>query len=252
MRITILGCGTSGGVPRVGGEWGACDPNEPKNRRRRCSTLVQQGDSTVVIDTAPDLREQLLDAEVKRLDAVIWTHDHADQCHGIDDVRMFYVRTGKRVEGWADERTLDSLMQRFGYVFAPPEGSMYPPIVKPNIIEGRFRVGEIDVLPLMQDHGGMPSLGFRFGDMAYCNDVVDLPEATFEALAGVKVWIVDAMRYRPHPSHAHVDRALEWIRRIKPERAVLTNMHIDLDYQTLRRELPPGVEPGYDGMVLEA
>lgn len=250
-RVTILGCGSSTGVPRIGPDWGACDPNEPKNSRRRCSILVERGETKVLIDTAPELRQQLLDAEVRRLDAVVWTHDHADQCHGIDDLRMIYLHNGGAVEGYADARTLKVLTTRFNYCFEQPPGSLYPPIIRPHVFDGAFSIGALDILPIAQDHGSVTSFGFRFGDVAYSNDVVSLSEEAFASLQGVKLWIVDAMRYRPHPTHAHVARTLEWIARLKPERAVLTNLHIDLDYQTLRRELPAGVEPAYDGMVLE-
>lgn len=253
MRVTILGCGTSGGVPRVGGDWGACDPKEPKNRRRRCSILVEERGTKVLIDTSPDLREQMLDAEVKELDAVLWTHDHADQCHGIDDLRAYWLHArGKPVNAWSNQRTLDSLQQRFGYCFEQPPGSMYPPIIRPHLLDGPLGIGPLEFVPFEQDHGfGTVSLGFRFGPIGYSNDVVELSDAAFAVLEGVEVWIVDAMRYKPHPTHAHVQRTLGWIERLKPKRAVLTNMHIDLDYQTLRNELPAGVEPAYDGMVIE-
>ncbi len=252
MRVTILGCGTSGGVPRVGGDWGACDPTEAKNRRRRCSILVESERTSVLVDTAPDLREQLLDAEVTKLDAVIWTHEHADQVHGIDDLRGLYIRTGRALPGYAAPFTLPILTQRFGYCFAASAGTGYPPIVDLAPISGPLMVGDIDFRPFEQDHGfGARSLGFRFGDAAYSNDVVKLSEEAFTILKGVKLWIVDAMRYRPHPTHSHLEQTLGWIARVKPERAILTNMHIDLDYRQLCRELPPGVEPAYDGMVLD-
>ncbi len=251
MRITILGCGSSGGVPRIGNEWGACDPAEPKNRRRRCSILVADGDTTVLVDTSPDLREQLLDADVDDLDAVIWTHDHADQTHGIDELRVLAIRHRRRVVTWGDKATLDSLGAKFGYCFAQPADSWYPAILESNEITGPFTIGDLEIVPIEQDHGSMPSLGLRFGPVGYSNDCVTLPEAAFAALAGIRVWIVDALRYRPHPTHAHLERTLEWIARLKPERAIITNMHVDLDYHTLKRELPPGVEPAYDGMVIE-
>lgn len=252
MRAVILGCGTSGGVPRIGNEWGACDPTEPRNRRRRCSILVESATTTILVDTSPDLREQLLDAGVTRLDGVIWTHEHADQAHGIDDVRPLAIRQRGPLDGWLDARTFGVLGKRFDYIFRSPPGSLYPPIVRPHIFDGPFRIGDIDVVPFVQDHGGIPSNGLRFGPIAYSNDVVNLDDAAFAALEGVEVWIVDAMRYRPHPTHAHLERTLGWIARLRPKRAILTNMHVDLDYRTLCRELPPGVEPAYDGMVVEA
>lgn len=252
MRITILGCGSSGGVPRVGNDWGLCDPNEPKNRRRRCSILVENGGTRVLVDTSPDLREQLLDAEVKDLDAVIWTHEHADQTHGIDDLRALVIDRRHRLDGYADERTLAALRQKFGYVFDRRPGSLYPPLVNGQVIGGPFRVGAVDIVPFDQDHGGIISLGFRFGGIAYSSDVVGLSDEAFAALRGLDVWIVDALRHEPHPSHAHVAMTLDWIAEIKPKRAILTNLHHTLDYAALKRELPPGVVPAYDGMVVTA
>ncbi len=250
MRAIILGCGTSTGVPRINGDWGACDPGEPKNRRSRGSIVVEQGKTRLLIDTSPDLRSQFLANDLSWISAVAWTHDHADQTHGLDDLRILAYASGERIIGYADEFTLQRLKQKFGYCFAAA-GDGYPPIVEPRLIEGPFRVGEIEVTPFRQDHGKIHSLGFRCGDLAYSNDVVGLDEAAFAALAGVKVWIVDALRYAPHPTHSHLAQTLEWIARVKPARAILTNMHVDLDYNKLRSELPPGVEPAYDGMIVE-
>lgn len=252
MRVTLLGCGTSGGVPRVGNDWGACDPQEPKNRRRRCSILVEQGASKVLVDTSPDLRQQLLDANVDHLDAVLWTHAHADQAHGIDDLRTLAIRARRALQCFADPETMATLKGRFTYCFEQAPGSIYPAILNVHPISGPFHIGELPVLPFEQNHGDVASLGFRFGPIGYSNDVVELSDLAFDLLAGVEVWIVDAMRRIPHPTHAHLERTLQWIARLKPKRAVLTNMHTDLDYQALMRELPPGVEPGFDGMVLEA
>lgn len=250
MKVTILGCGSSGGVPRIGGDWGVCDPTNPRNRRRRCSILVEDQGATVLIDTSPDMREQLLDAGVTDLDGVVWTHDHADQTHGLDDLRAIAIRHRRRVNVWGDAETLQRLKSKFGYCF--PEGTTgaYPAILNDHLIEGPFSVGPIALRPFDQDHGTMKSLGFRIGDIAYANDVVDLDDAAFDAMAGCRVMIVDALRYTPHPTHAHLDRALSWIEQVAPERAVLTNMHVDLDYETLKAELPEGVEPAYDGMVI--
>jgi phosphoribosyl 1,2-cyclic phosphate phosphodiesterase len=255
IKLTILGCGTSGGVPRIGGfegkgAWGDCDPNEPRNRRRRCSVLVQQDDTSVLVDTSPDCREQLIDAGIGRLDAVIWTHEHADQCHGIDEPRPLALHQGA-IDGWADERTMSVLLRRFGYCFSSEAAGLYNPIYKPRLIEGPFQVGPIPVTPFTQDHGTIPSLGLRFGPIVYANDVVRLDEAALAVMAGAEVVVVDAMRYRAHPTHANVAQALAWIERIGPRRAVLTNLHVDLDYRSLCRELPPGVEPAYDGLVIE-
>lgn len=256
MRVTILGCGTSGGVPRVGGkegagEWGAADPSDPRNRRRRCSILVEDRGSTVLVDTSPDVRAQLLDAEVERVDAVIWTHEHADQVHGIDDLRPYALRQGA-IESWADRRTFDILLRRFRYCFEAEDHGFYNPIYRPSIVEGPFRAAGIAVVPFEQDHGTTSSLGLRFGPIAYVNDVVRLPEAAFEVLAGVDCLIVDAMRYRPHGTHAHLDLALDWIARVKPRRAFLTNLHVDMDYAEVDRLTPPNVVPCHDGLVIHA
>jgi phosphoribosyl 1,2-cyclic phosphate phosphodiesterase len=261
LKITILGSGSSGGVPRVGGGWGVCDPWEPKNRRSRCSILVQRvgagGSTDVLVDTAPDMREQVLRAGLERLDAVLYTHDHADQTHGIDDLRGYALIMRKRVPVYLDAVTAATLMARFGYCFQAPEGSGYPAILDAHEIAPlrAFEIigpgGAVPVLPFDQEHGHTRSLGFRFGPVAYSSDVNGLPEESFAALEGVECWIVDALRYAPHPTHAHLARTLEWIARVKPKHAILTNLHQDLDYETLRRELPEGVEPGFDGMVVE-
>ena len=261
IRATILGCGSSGGVPRIDGDWGVCDPKNPKNYRLRCSLLLErlseEGVTRVVIDTSPDFRQQMISARVDRLDAVVYSHDHADQTHGIDDLRAFVYRARKRMPVHMDQATADSLMGRFGYCFESASDG-YPAILdgqvtltpsNPLDIDGPG--GRIRLTPLLQDHGTMPSLGFRIGDLGYCNDCVDLPEETLNALSGVSTFIVDALRYQPHPTHAHLERALSWIDRLKPSRAYLTNLHIDMDYDTLLSELPSGVFPAYDGLALE-
>jgi phosphoribosyl 1,2-cyclic phosphate phosphodiesterase len=255
VRVTILGCGTSGGVPRLGsedgrGDWGDADPTDPRNRRRRCSILVEDGDKTVLVDTSPDVRAQLLDAAVRRIDAVVWTHDHADQCHGMDDLRPFAYRQGGPIESWADARTFGVLKRRFDYCFER-QGTFYSPIYHANTIQGPFTAAGMDILPFEQDHGTIPSLGFRFGSVAYANDVVALPEAAFDAMRGIEVLIVDATRYKPHPTHAHLDLTLRWIERIAPKRAFLTNLHIDMDYAEVDRRTPAHVTPCYDGLVIE-
>ncbi len=255
MRVTILGCGTSAGVPRPGGkdgkgEWGAANPQDPRNRRRRCSILVQDSGKTILVDTSPDVRSQLLDAEVERVDAVIWTHEHADQVHGIDDLRPYALRQGQ-IESWSDERTFAVLRRRFAYCFEAEGGGFYNPIYRHSILSGPFEAAGMPVVPFDQDHGTIRSVGYRFGPVGYANDVVSLPESSLEALAGVEVLVVDAMRYRPHPTHAHLDRALEWIDRLRPKRAFLTNMHVDMDYEEVDRTTPPNVTPCHDGLVIE-
>jgi len=249
MKLTILGCGTSGGVPRIPNHWGDCDPSNPKNRRRRASIMVEEGDTRILCDTTPDLREQMLSANVDHLDAVLYTHDHADHTHGIDDLRGFFQMSRKEVPVYGDSHTISSLQQKFGYVFASKEG--YPAICDPHVLDGPATVGDINAIPFKQGHGKGFSLGYRFGDMAYSTDVNALSGEAFEALEGVKVWVVDALRYDPHPTHSHLEQTLEWIARVKPERAILTHMTWNLDYETLMGSLPDGVEPGYDGMVIE-
>jgi phosphoribosyl 1,2-cyclic phosphate phosphodiesterase len=261
LRFTILGCGSSPGVPRIGGHWGACDPTNPRNRRRRCSLLVQRiaesGTTNALVDTTPDLREQALDAGIGTLDGVLYTHPHADHIHGIDDLRGFVVNMQRRVDVYADNATLTRLKQAFGYCFETPVGSEYPPILNGHEISRTDDVivngpgGPIKATPIVQTHGRITSLAFRFGGLAYSPDVSGLDDAAVEALGGLDIWIVDALRLTPHPSHFSVDEALGWIAHLKPKHGVLTHMHIDLDYATLQRDLPERVEPGYDGMVLE-
>ena len=261
LQATILGCGSSAGVPRLGGpdgagDWGACDPNNPKNRRRRCSLLVQHGKTAVLVDTSPDMREQLLGSRVTHLDAVLMTHPHADQTNGIDDLRPLTYLMKKRVDMYADQRTLTHLSQQFSYCFTSVAG--YPAIITGHVITEPFSEFEIEggggiipVLAFWQEHGPVRSLGFRFGSLAYSSDVSSLSEPAFAALEGIDTWILDALRYTPHPTHANVETALEWIARIKPRRAVLTNLHLDIDYAELARQLPAGVEPAYDGMIVD-
>jgi phosphoribosyl 1,2-cyclic phosphate phosphodiesterase len=260
-RFTILGCGSSGGVPRPALGWGVCDPSNPKNRRRRTSLLVEQhaasGATRLLVDTSPDLREQLLDAAVEALDAVLYTHEHADHTHGIDDLRGLFIRHRRRIDVYLDAHTSQAMHARFDYCFQSPPGSEYPPIVTEHRLDPGRAVeiagagGPITALPILQEHGDIASLGFRFGALAYSCDLSHLPEAGASALAGVEVWIVDALRYRPHPSHFSVEDALGWIERIKPRRAILTNLHSDLDYEELKRRLPPHVEPAFDGMTVD-
>jgi phosphoribosyl 1,2-cyclic phosphate phosphodiesterase len=261
-KFTILGCGSSMGVPRVALGWGQCDPNNPKNRRRRCALLVERtgpgGCTRVLVDCTPDLREQLLDAKVDWLDGVLITHEHADHTHGIDDLRPLFVHMRRPVDVYLDEPTSQSMHARFGYCFKRPAGSNYPPIAAEHRLEAGRPVtingqgGPIDVQPILQGHGDVASLGFRFGNVAYSADIKNLPQESLGLMAGLDVWIVDALRKSPHPSHFNLDEALDWIARIKPKRAILTNLHTDMDYADLCSRLPPGVEPGYDRMSFGA
>lgn len=259
LRATILGCGSSGGVPRIGGHWGACDPDEPRNRRSRCSLLVERsgpgGTTRVLIDTTPDMRAQLLDAGVGDLDAVLYTHAHADHVHGIDDLRMIVINRRARLPVWADPVTAEALRTRFDYVFETPEGSGYPPILDLHLIDGPFTIdgagGAIPVTPFTARHGRIDALGFRIGGLAYLPDANDIPDATWPVLEGLDIWIVDALRRAPHPSHAHLAQTLDWIARARPRRAVLTNMHNDLDHATVEAETPAHVSPAHDGMRLD-
>lgn len=258
--VTILGCGSSGGVPRIGGDWGQCDPANPRNRRRRCSILVRKsgpgGETRVLIDTSPDLREQMLSGAIGDIDGVLFTHEHADHTHGIDDLRAFYLRRRQRVDVWADDATGRMLTTKFSYCFYAPPGSDYPPILSLHQIEPGQAVavpgkaGEISALPFHVHHGSIDALGFRFGGMAYTPDIDGVPDQSLAALTNLDLWIVDALKRQPHGNHWSLSQTLEWIARLKPRRAVLTNLHVDLDYDTLVNELPPGVVPAYDGLEL--
>lgn len=258
ISFTILGCGSSGGVPRLGNYWGACDPDNPRNQRRRCSLLVtrQRGDQAtrVLIDTSPDMRSQLLDAGVSTIDGVVYTHSHADHVHGIDDLRMIVFNTRQRLQVWADGDTTDALLSRFGYAFVQPKGSAYPPICDLNTIDGDVTIdgagGPITLTPFKVAHGSIDALGFRINDVAYLPDVSDIPDAAWPALENLTCWIVDALRRDPHPTHAHLAKTLDWIARVAPKQAVLTNMHTDLDYATIAAETPAHIQPAYDGLTL--
>jgi phosphoribosyl 1,2-cyclic phosphate phosphodiesterase len=260
MRFTILGCGSSSGVPRIGNVWGACDPTNPKNRRRRCALLVERfgkgGRTAVLVDTPPDIREQLLEARVEALDGVLFTHDHADHTHGIDDLRCMAFILRRRVDVYLDAHTRDVVTRRFEYCFVQPPGSAYPAILEahdirppePVRIEGAG--GPIEAVPIVQEHGEISSLGFRFGNVAYSPDIAGVPESSLPLLHGLDLWIVDALRPMPHPSHFSLKQALQWIERVGAKRAILTHMTTELDYAALKRELPPHIEPAYDGMVI--
>lgn len=270
-RAVILGCGSSGGVPRLGGlngagDWGSCDPHEPRNRRSRCSLLVERthgafddraGVTSLVIDTSPDMRAQLLAARVEHVDAVLLTHDHADQTHGLDDLRAFAIAKRKRMPVYLDRSVAGEVVQRFRYCFEQAPGSWYPAILEEQALPvcgEAFTIsgpgGDFAATAFRQHHGPVDSFGFRIGDLAYSSDVAMLPPDSFDILAGVRIWIVDALQMTPHGTHAHLERTLDWIAAVKPERAILTNLHITMDYRTLLGLLPPGVEPAFDGLVV--
>lgn len=257
MKVTVLGCGTSSGVPRIDGKWGLADPANPKNRRRRVSVWVEVAGASLIIDTSPDLREQCLAAHVSHIDGVLYTHDHADHTHGIDDLRGIAYNMKRRVPVWFDGATRQTLTTRFAYCFATPPGGSYPPILEahdirppePVRIEGPG--GLIEAVPIPQEHAEGTTLGFRFGAVAYSPDISGLPETSLSLMLGLDLWIVDALRYQPHPSHFSVKQAVGWIERLKVRRAVLTHLTAELDYQALKRELPSHIEPAYDGMVIE-
>jgi phosphoribosyl 1,2-cyclic phosphate phosphodiesterase len=252
VKVRILGCGTSTGVPRIGNDWGSCDPSEPRNRRSRVSILVSAGDTRILVDTTPDMREQLLAAGVATIDAVIWTHEHADHVHGLDDLRQLFHNAGAPVAGYAGERTLRSLSGRFDYVFEGKWG--YPATVAPRVLPDAVAIGEVELVAVEQPHGAITCTGLRFihqgRSIGYSTDFNDLTDEMASVFQGVDLWIVDALRHRPHPTHNHLERTLVFIERLKPRRAILTHMDNSMDYRSLLGQLPPHVEPGYDGMEI--
>ncbi len=260
LTITILGCGSSGGVPRAGFGWGECDPANPRNRRRRCSILIRKagrrGVTTVLVDTGPDLREQLLDAGVGHLDGVVLTHDHADHTHGIDDLRPLVLHMRRTIDLYMDKVTAERLRQKFRYVFETIEGSGYPPILIPHIISAgqTFRIegagGPVQIMPLEVVHGEINALALKIDGAVYMPDVSAIPDDVLAHLEALDLWILDALRHRSHPTHFSLSEALEWIQRMKPAGSVLTNLHTDLDHDTLTASLPPRVRPAFDGMTI--
>lgn len=254
MKITILGSGAAPGVPAISGGWGRCDPANPRNRRRRPSILVEEGAQTILVDTSPDLRDQLLDANVRRLDAVLYTHAHADHLHGIDDLREVNRAMGTPIPVYGTADTLREIDERFGYVFTPLDIRVMPifkPWLIPHTVKGVITVGEMSITPIDQDHGYCHTTGYRFGRAAYSTDVVELPESSLKMLTGLDLWIVGCLLDTPHQTHAHLDKVLGWVDRLRPKATLLTHMSSKLDYDTLVATLPPGVTPAYDGLVIE-
>ena len=253
MKVTVLGCGGSGGVPLASGYWGACDPENPRNRRHRVSILVEEGPTTILVDTSPDFRQQALAVNLKKIDAVLYTHAHADHLNGIDDLRPFNRLMDRAIDIYGTVDTIEELKARFGYVVAPlaPGGGFYKPVLVPHVVSKPFSIGAIEIVPFEQDHGFSKTTGYRIGDMAYSTDCVDLPDKSFAALKDLRLWIVDCLRFEPHPTHASFDKVLGWVSRLKPERTVLTHMNQSVDYDTIAAQCPDGVEPGYDFMEIE-
>ena len=258
-KFTILGCGSSGGVPRIGNDWGKCNPSNPKNSRLRCSLLVQKqdklGTTNILIDSGPDMRQQLLKANVSKLDAVVYTHFHADHVNGIDDLRMVAINVKKIIPIWADHKTEKKLKRSFNYIFNTTEGSKYPPILNLNIIKSFFKIsglgGDVNFIPFKVNHGEINALGFKIENIAYIPDVLDIPQKTFSLLKNLDVLIIDALRRAPHPSHTHLEKTLSWIERLNPKISYLTNMHSDLDYDEVMKEIPKNVFPSFDGLEIE-
>lgn len=256
MKVTMLGCGPSQGVPVVGNRWGDCDPANPKNYRTRPSIVVEENGKRILVDMSPDVRTQLLDNEIKSVDAVLFTHLHYDHVAGAGELRTLSHLAKRRLEVFATQDVLDGLINNAGYLFnsaASDDAELYKPSADtvPIAYGTVFSAQGIEVLPFMQDHGICETAGFRFGKFAYSTDTVDLNDAAFDALDGIEVWIVDCLRENPHPTHAHFDRTLEWIERVKPKRAIFTHMNFQTDYEKTLAMCPDGVEPGYDGMVLD-
>lgn len=252
MKVRILGCGTSSGVPRIGNDWGKCNPAEPRNRRTRVSILISHDGTNILVDTGPDIREQLLAGDIHTIDAVIWTHDHADHCHGIDDLRQFYHVYQRPVEGFAREPTLVKLRHRFDYVFEGQDG--YPPIASGHLLPDELELGGIRIRAVDQPHGSITSAGLRFEadgkSIGYSTDFSHLTDDMAKLYEDMDLWIVDALRRRPHPTHPHLAKTLEWIAQLRVRRAVLTHMDNSMDYRGLLAELPRGIEPGYDGLEI--
>ncbi|URW76610.1 MBL fold metallo-hydrolase [Sphingomonas donggukensis] len=249
MKLRILGCGTSSGVPRIGGDWGACDPTEPRNRRTRVSVLVETATTRILVDTGPDLREQLLRAEVADVDAVIWTHDHADHCHGIDDLRQIYHARRSPVVGYARAATLEALRTRFDYAFTGNGG--YPPTVDGAVLPDCLTVGDIRIRVVDQPHGSITSAGLRFDQggksLVYATDFNILSDEMQSLYEDVDVLVIDALRRAPHPTHPTLDQAVAWAQALRAGRTLLTHMDQSMDYGALAATLPDGIAPGYDG-----
>lgn len=262
LKVTILGCGSSSGIPMIGCDCKTCTSTNPKNTRQRASILVESKTTSILFDTSPDLRAQALKNEMRRLSAVVYTHEHADHLHGIDELRNFNYMMNQPIPIYGNKLTIEQIESRFGYVFRPkPEPIWYRPCLEPHVIDTHslapFTIGDIDLQPFLQWHGqhndgysSNDTLGFRIGNFAYSTDVNAMPEASFKHLQGLDVWIVDCLRYHEAPTHAHLELTISWIERVKPKRAILTHMAHQMEYEQLKAQLPKGIEPGYDGMII--
>jgi len=253
MKLRILGCGTSSGVPRIGNDWGSCDPADPRNRRSRASIVVESANTRLLVDTSPDMRQQLLDADIRHLDAVLWTHDHADHCHGIDDLRQIFHERRSPVPGYGFAETMAQLRRRFAYVFEGRDG--YPASVEPYVMNGALDIGDIRIRTVVQPHGSIFSAGIRFDhgsqSIGYSTDFHEFTSEMLNLFADLDLWVVDALRDRPHPTHPHLAMTLDAIAKCRPGRAILTHMDQSLDYARLCARLPDGVEAGFDGQEIE-
>ncbi|WP_052045816.1 MBL fold metallo-hydrolase [Candidatus Paracaedibacter symbiosus] len=251
MRIIILGCGSSGGVPLITGEWGNCDPNNPRNRRRRASILLEIQGKIILIDAGPDMREQLLDTGITNIDAVIFTHAHSDHLRGIDDLRQFAIRNKHPIPLYGDEHTLKSIKINYPYALCQVD-EFYPSFVTVHpFSEGKIVVAGIEMCAFPQHHGNMVSWGFRVGDFAYSTDFHHIPDKSLSQLRRLKCWVVDCLRFKPHPTHSFFAQTVELIQKLQPEQAILTHMNQDFDYDEAVKHLPPGIQPGIDGMIVE-
>ena len=255
--FTILGCGSSGGVPRLSDGWGSCDPKNLKNYRLRCSLLIKYntkfGETKFLIDTSPDLRQQLLNAQINNLDGIVFTHAHADHMHGIDDLRMIFFKRRSMLPIWADLKTTTRIRNSFTYLVEQEKGTKYPPILSMNEIKESFLIqgpgGEVLIEPLTVKHGDIDALGFRIGNVAYIPDVSEFYESSWERVKDLDILIIDALRRTPHPNHAHLAKTLKWIEKLTPRKVYLTNMHNDLDYEIVKKETPKHVFPAFDGLT---